>query len=241
MMTGVLRTLLRTAIAAVSAGVFASGPAGAAAGLFVEGSRHIYPAGAQQISVQVHNPNDHAVMLQSWIDAGDVDGDPDDAGVPFIVVPPVTRLQPGETRALRIIGTAESLPEGRESVFWLNLQMIPPVEEATGSDVLTVSVRQRQKLFYRPKGLEQGSKAWIGQLRCVVEPGAPASAACRNDSPYNATIDRLQVDTANGVATVPGAMLPPFSSQSFALPEGARAVHAFVIDDRGAVVQASPR
>lgn len=224
----------------VLSSLFASAQATAAAGLFVEGTRHIYPAGAQQISVQVHNPNDHAVMLQSWIDAGDIEGNPDDANVPFIVVPPVTRLQAGETRALRIIGTAESLPDDRESVFWLNLQMIPPVAATAAADVLTVSVRQRQKLFYRPKGLEQGSQVWIGQVHCTVEPGT-TFALCKNASPYNATIDHLQIDTAAGPMTVPGAMLAPFSSESFNVPAGARAVRALVIDDRGALVPAPSR
>ncbi len=39
----------------------------------------------------------------------------------------------------------------RESLFWLNIQEIPPISSADDSNVLAVALNTQVKLIYRPK------------------------------------------------------------------------------------------
>ncbi|MGM1329379.1 fimbrial biogenesis chaperone, partial [Klebsiella michiganensis] len=56
---------------------------------------------------------------------------------------------------LRIVRTGGSLPEDRESVFWLNVKSIPATDDSVpNNNVLQVVVKSRLKIFYRPAGLE---------------------------------------------------------------------------------------
>jgi P pilus assembly chaperone PapD len=53
------------------------------------------------------------------------------------------------------VRTGGSLPEDRESVFWLNVKSIPATDDSVPhNNVLQVVVKSRLKLFYRPAGLE---------------------------------------------------------------------------------------
>ena len=53
-------------------------------------------------------------LLQSWVD--NIDGK---SRAPFIITPPLFRLEAGDDSSLRIIKTADNLPENKESLFTL--------------------------------------------------------------------------------------------------------------------------
>ncbi|WP_250666117.1 fimbria/pilus periplasmic chaperone, partial [Escherichia coli] len=77
---------------------------------------------------------------------------------PFTVIPPVSRLEPAQEKVLRIIHTkGVSLPDDRESVFWLNIKNIPPSASNKAANSLEIAVKTRIKLFWRPKALENVS------------------------------------------------------------------------------------
>lgn len=55
----------------------------------------------------------------------------DKTKAPFIVIPPVSRLEPAQEKILRIVHTKGlSLPDDRESVFWLNIKIFHPLRAA---------------------------------------------------------------------------------------------------------------
>ena len=99
--------------------------------------------------------------MQSWVNA-DLEGN---VKAPFTVTPPLFRLNGGKENTLRVVKTAQALPEDRESVFWLSVKTVPPEAEGKGNH-LQIAVRTRIKLFYRPASLvglpEEAAKRCAG-------------------------------------------------------------------------------
>ncbi|ALP58412.1 fimbria/pilus periplasmic chaperone [Pseudomonas aeruginosa] len=75
----------------------------------------------------------------------------DDA--PFITIKPLTLISPNGQQMLRVLHAGQSLPEDRESLFWLNILDIP--RNPRQADTRKFAIRQRLKLFYRPARLSQ--------------------------------------------------------------------------------------
>ena len=98
----------------------------ALAGVVVNGTRVIYPAQAREVTVQVDNVGDSPALVQAWIDSGDANQTADTSDAPFVLTPPIARVEPGRSQALRVIFSGAQLPTDRESVFWLNVLDVPP-------------------------------------------------------------------------------------------------------------------
>lgn len=45
------------------------------AGLLIDKTRLIFPAGSKEETLYIHNVNSYPVMVQNWIDDGDIDAD----------------------------------------------------------------------------------------------------------------------------------------------------------------------
>ncbi|WP_196221941.1 molecular chaperone [Burkholderia ubonensis] len=221
------------------------------AGLFLSATRLVFPAASHAAALQIYNENTYPVVVQTWVDDGEIAADPAAIDAPFVILPPLMRLQPHEARAVRIVYSQQPLPKDRESVFWFNVQMIPPnPDHGDPSNVMDVSVRIRQKIFFRPEQLTGGSAEWIGKLVCW-QSGRSALAIdvrCHNPTPYFATVDHLSIAENDTELSAPGGMLTPFGEMTFQLNEAheirtrsvgnrenGRELHLAVIDDEGHV------
>ncbi|WP_312394268.1 fimbria/pilus periplasmic chaperone [Mixta calida] len=100
----------------------------ALAGIVINSTRVIYPEGKKEVTARLDNQNEYPSLVQSWIDSGDKNEEINKIKVPFIILPPVTRIEPHQGQTLRINFTGEgfNLPSDRESVYWLNVLDIPP-------------------------------------------------------------------------------------------------------------------
>jgi len=117
-------------------------------------TRLIVSAKQPEVTPRVTNEGSQPVLLQLWIDTGDRAADPQHLAVPFLVVPPVLRLEPSATQRLRIMYTGRAGPPAdEESVYWLNILEIPPKAASPQTDLLQISFRTRVKLFFRPAGM----------------------------------------------------------------------------------------
>ncbi|TNU04770.1 fimbrial chaperone, partial [Escherichia coli] len=74
----------------------------------------------------------------------------------MVPAPPFFKVRPKEKQIIRIMRTASVLPSDRESLFWLNVQEIPPKPKVSEGNVLAVAVNTKVKLIYRPKALVTG-------------------------------------------------------------------------------------
>lgn len=122
------------------------------AGVVLNTTRVIYPATDKEVSLSVYNSGRGEILLQSWLESGDAAAQP--SSLPFVVTPPLVRMGAEGRQLLRIIYAGAEMPQDRESVFWLNVQEIP--QEAS-ENALQIAIRQRIKVFFRPKGLEDDS------------------------------------------------------------------------------------
>lgn len=130
-----------------------------AGGIVLQTTRVIYEASNKEAALPLANRSSKMpYLLQSWIDnpQGTVRG-------PFIVTPPLFRLNAGDDSSLRIIKTDGQLPEDKESLFYINVRAIPSQNknEMDKKNNLTLVFKTRIKLFYRPAHLKGNAvDAW---------------------------------------------------------------------------------
>lgn len=165
--------------------------------------------------------------------------------VPFIITPPLYRINPDEQLQLRINGTdIASLPADRESVFTVNVLAIPPktqlkqdgqkkaANELSGG-TLQFAINNQIKLFYRPAALNETAtlEKARGQLKVTRKAG---SIDVSNPGPYYFTLVNVRVNGAD-LRDESGRdlMVAPFSSLSISVPD-AKSLEYQTINDFGA-------
>jgi P pilus assembly chaperone PapD len=163
----------------------------------VNGTRVIYPAQAREVTVQVDNVGDSPALVQAWIDSGDANQTADNSDAPFVLTPPIARVEPGRSQALRVIFSGAQLPTDRESVFWLNVLDVPPSPDNADSgdqNYLQVAFRSRLKLFYRPQGLKGVANDAPAALRWTR---TGDRLRVENPSPFHVTLAEVHAVTGS--------------------------------------------
>lgn len=231
---------LRAALLALS---LACACADARAALVLAGTRLVYHGDARQARITVLDTGDAPALMQAWIDSGDAEAKPQDIQVPFVVTPPMVRIDPGQQQTLSVVFTGSALPADRESLYWLNVLDIPPRPQVQpGHNYLQFAVRTRIKLIYRPAGLKGDPEQAMGSLRWreTCEAGA-CSLEVRNPTAYCIPVVELRGASRDGRAFGPlqGTVMP-FASLRWALERVGTvdAVKYAVINDYGALVHA---
>jgi len=218
------------------------------------------------------------VLLQVWVEEGGA-AKGNIAGVqlaaarpgeqvPFIVDPPVLRLNPGEARALQIWLSQKNnkLPEDRESQFWLNVLEVPAVELTEDGQAaqqpgnrLDISIVTRVKVFWRPEKLMRPNYKWTEKddlwLALEKDEGNQHWLVIHNPSPFHLSVDKLTVyegdrkaekeNKTEIPAPVDSLMLLPFGKQKIKLaqaPAKPETVHAVIvyIGDWGELLEMEP-
>ncbi len=184
--------------------------------VIIDGTRVIYPESDKEISVALTNKTEKPYLVQSWIDDGDSKASPSDIHVPFILTPPVSRVNSGNSQALKIIYTGDDLPKDRESVFWLNVLSVPPVNN-TDTNSLQIAYRTRIKLFFRPDGLVGKANQTLDRLELEPKSGY---LTVKNPSPYHVSVTTI-VFVVDGVIYDSSEvdMMAPYSSVDVYFPE----------------------
>jgi chaperone protein PapD len=90
---------------------------------------------------------------------------------PLTALPPLQRVEKDSTVQIRVtpLAGAASLPQDRESLFFFNLQEIPPKSDKPNA--IQLALRIKVKVFYRPASLKPlAEKVWQEEIR--LEPGS---------------------------------------------------------------------
>ena len=180
----------------------------AQAGVIIGGTRVVYDGGKKESSLSISNPDKVPYLVQSWIDAGEDNA----VKAPFVITPPLFRLDDGQKNILRIVRAGGALPEDKESLYWVNIKSIPSAPKQ--DNTLQIAVKTRIKLIYRPRGLE-GTLNDAAQKVTWQRNGNALQVS--NPSPYYLTFFDVKV---NGVAVKDATMVAPRSSARFTLPSG---------------------
>jgi chaperone protein EcpD len=229
----------------VSILLLASGPMSVAhAGIQIIGTRVIYDAPERDVSVRVLNSGEAPRLLQAWVDSGNERETAATTTAPFLVTPPVSRIEPGKGQALRLMFTGnQNIPQDRESVYWLNVLEIPPRPEAAADESgshLQFAVRTRIKIFYRPQGLKGDPVGSVDRLKWQLQRRGNAMVLeCNNPTAFNVSFSDVRLKGApdkDGDATG-GGMCPAMGRGTFDVSGGADSGQLTFrsIDDYGAI------
>lgn len=128
--------------------VMIAGISSANAGVVIGGTRVIYDGNKKEASIGINNPDSVPYLIQSWIEMPNGGNEK----APFIVTPPLYRLDKGQQNVERIVMTG-TVAQDKESLYWLNIKAIPSAERKDNS--LQIAVKTRMKLIYRPSTLKK--------------------------------------------------------------------------------------
>lgn len=206
---------------ALCAALLGSVTAHASAGVSISGTRVIYPEQSRQVSVRLSNAENHPVLVQAWIDTGDAQAKPESLSVPFVIMPPVFRMEAGKDQVIRLAYTKEPLPQDRESVFWLNVREIPFEANTDGGrqGALHIAYRTRVKLFFRPRDLKGDPAAAVDKVRwSVFKTDHGFALRAENPTQFAVSYSAIVVRTPDQTLPATQGMVMPFDAATFALP-----------------------
>ncbi|NUU37830.1 molecular chaperone [Pseudomonas sp. C2B4] len=188
----------------------------AQAAIVINGTRVIYPSDQKEISVKLDNNGEAPLLVQSWIDEGDAHSTPDNSKAPFVLTPPIARIDKHEGQTLRVRFTGQkSLPQDKESIFWLNVLEVPPSTD-DGQNKLKIAFRSRVKFFYRPTALKLDTLQVAQQMqwRLIKNTGSWVLEGT-NPTPYYLNLSAVKVGRANIELDLTNSMFGPGEHKTF--------------------------
>ncbi|WP_272582547.1 molecular chaperone [Providencia sp. PROV257] len=195
------------------------------AGVIIGGTRVIYDEGKTNVDISVQNPDEVPYLIQSWID-----GVNNKSQSNFTITPPLFKLNGEQSNSLRIFLTDNTLPNNKESLFWLNIKTIPASKRLENS--LQIAFKTQMKLIYRPSSLknvdfyqEQKKLAWAKSNNEIV---------VNNPTPYFINFQQIMF---NGIKVEDVTYAAPFSTAKFKVKNNDRTgtVSWNIINDFGAI------
>ncbi|WP_411750950.1 molecular chaperone [Serratia sp. (in: enterobacteria)] len=199
----------------------------AQAGVVIGGTRLIYDGAKKESSLSVNNPDSTPYLIQSWVET--TGGGAEKA--PFMITPPLFRLDGSQQNVLRVVRAGGNLPGDKESLYWMNIKSIPSSEKKEGQNTLQVAVKTRIKLIFRPEGIK-GVPEEVAQNLKWQRNGSQLQVT--NPTPFYMNFQSV---TLGGKEIKDVTYVPPMSSASFALPAGVAggSLNWKIISDYGGV------
>ncbi|EXT49600.1 gram-negative pili assembly chaperone, C-terminal domain protein [Acinetobacter sp. 25977_4] len=211
--------------------------------IILHGTRIIYPSDAREVSLQLSNNGTTPSLVQAWIDDGNSKSTPDESNVPFIITPPISRVEPTKGQTLRItaLPSASQLNQNKENIFWLNVLDIPPKPEGKKqvnneplpNNFLQLAIRSRIKFFYRPANLKENIDTFSEKIQWVKN---GETLLIKNPTPFYITMSSIfqEVNHQKIDLLKRGLMLSPFSEDQIKLKNSNITNMSFVyINDYG--------
>ncbi len=195
------------------------------AGVIIGGTRVIYAGDKKEASLSITNPDDLPYLIQSWIEPPSTSG----SKAPFIITPPLYRLDKKQQNVMRIVLTG-NLAQDKESMFWLNIKSIPSV--APRDNTLQVAVKTRIKLIYRPSALNKsGPEEQADKLKW---PRVGDRILVTNSTSYYMNFNEIKVGSSK-IDDV--TFVAPGSTSSYRLPTGGTSIQVEfkIINDYGGI------
>lgn len=181
----------------------------------IDRTRIVVPNASDVVTFNlVNNSTEQPALVQLWIDTGDPTVPPDKIRSPLVLLPPMFRLEANEQRNVRLlIADPKQLPTDRESVFWLNVYQMPPVNQQQDKQRLILPIRLRIKVFIRRGALPAPQEEDLSKLTFTQASG---NLCVHNPTPWHLTISGVDIDGQK----VDGDMVAPFGN--LPLPLAAR-------------------
>ncbi|MGV3001128.1 fimbrial biogenesis chaperone [Vibrio sp.] len=197
----------------------------AQAALALDRTRIIFPEKSKLETIRVKNPSNLPYLSQAWIT--------NDEGTqimePFMVVPPLIRIESQDYALLRIekTGMTQSLPLDRESLFYFHVREVPPKDQNkeqtnkklvgdTGGSI-QFAIESVIKMFYRPDQLSS-----IANIDLAISKGTKITKKdnqvwIENNSPFYATYFSITDNHKKKIKGLDSMMLKPYSRKKISL------------------------
>lgn len=231
-------SLLVAVLLLATAGVRAAGGNG---GIRLGETRIVFDGSNNVATMKVTNTSETDVWLMHlWVSPyGEVSDDAkakNKSDIPFMVTPPLYRLEPTTAAEFRINQLADNLPADRESVFYVNSLAIPPKTSAKNyqkavQSGLQFAMNTRIKLFYRPVAINDSAAVKGAPAKLTVTMSGK-TLIVKNPTPWFVTMNKLFLN-GKPITTNKDTMVAPFSQFSLPIPIQHGTFSFQTIDDRG--------
>lgn len=183
------------------------------------------------VTLEIHNSNVVPYLLQSWV-VQTVQSENMLDMSPFIVTPPLSRIEPDGDLSLRIRRNAQALPDDRESVFFISIRAILARNANKETGQLIITVTSKMKIFYRPLGLAKRAIADVSeQLRFRLQNG---ELIAQNPTPYWLTFSELHLGGRAVSEVALRQMVPPYGEMRYPITGAAVGVISWrLLDEDG--------
>ncbi|HUG24708.1 fimbrial biogenesis chaperone [Piscinibacter sp.] len=239
------RQVLVSALMGLSASSFAMG------GLQPSKPRVIYASTSKEASISFFNRATAPLLVQTWVDDGDDSVAAARRPAPYLVTPPIFRVEPAAGQVVRLFLATDGFPDDRERVSYLNVLYTDPVssseetEQAVGGSV-RFSIRHRIKIFHRPKSLgaalsRSGSPLAV---RASAGSGPEGAVLLVNSGPFYVSLaGKLKLVSKTDALDLVDGMIAPFETLTVPVPrrsvdpEGWERAIFSVTGDYGNIIQ----
>jgi len=200
-------------------------------------TRLIYTAGSSGASLTITNPQSYPMLVQSEVVTEDRK-----TRAPFIVTPPLFRLDGHQQSRIKVISTSNDDSARKESLFWLCLTGIPPEADAEWTDdaykekqskqhatLLTqLRIKSCLKLIVRPASLRGTPDDFASSLTWVKK---GKKLTVKNPTPFYMNLSSVLLGNT-GVENL--EYVPPMGERELSIPSDASGpVHWRLITDYG--------
>ncbi|EOI5730375.1 molecular chaperone [Cronobacter malonaticus] len=225
--------------------VFLCGISSCTASMTISGTRIIFPGNEKDVSVRTNNKGGQPALVQVWVDDGKTDSNINTVKIPFVVTPPVYRVEPGRGQSVRLVYNGMALPQDRESVYWFNMLEIPPApDDNIKRNRLELAFRTRIKIFYRPQTLTGNSEASVDKLRwkMITDSDKGVGIEVTNTTPYFFSFDTAKLNTKTSKIELmmdmvaPGATARFYPTKKLTSSVSVNSVNFWLLNDYGASV-----
>ncbi len=227
-----------TTLAAI---VFTAGVMASEGGVSIGQTRVLFEGSRKSEKVTVTNHSGRVYLINSRVLSMPDRMDSETDSLPFMVTPPLFRLESGSRNTLLVVrNDTSALPSDRESVFYLSVLAIPAVSKPSDNDGadymmqprMSVGIRSVIKLFYRPSELPITAAEAQEKLHFTVKDGM---LHVENTTPYYLTLAELLTDGTPVDVREQNPMIPPYTGRDYRMKGRVSEVSWSVIDDYGGI------
>lgn len=118
--------------------------------------KFIFIESVNQEIIEINNKENNDYFIQSWVTHYDKENSNE---IPFMVTPPLFKIEKDETFSLKIFKKDEIKERDRETLYRINIKRIPILLNSDNNkNMLHVSINSVYNLIYRPISIEKDAK-----------------------------------------------------------------------------------
>lgn len=166
--------------------------------------KFIFIESNNQEIIEIKNNTNNDYFIQSWITHYD---EKNDTELPFMITPPLFKIEKTEHYSLKIFKIGEIKEEDRETLYKVNIKRIPLLSDSDNNkNLLHVSMNSVYNLIYRPISIEKKAIDAYKQIEFLKN--NKNEFVINNPTPYFITLHTISCD---GIILInKSKTIPPF-------------------------------